>query len=255
MDLQQVQLFQSISGTIYLLTITAVGIRLLMLARRNRGLPELLLGVSLLVGGTFGATLEASGLALRPTIEPGVVGMLLFSGKVCGLIALVCQGVFIWKVFRSDAAWAPALVGLCFSLSAAAMVGFWAYGTFSTGLIHMTWFWLELIGRTTGSVWLVCEAVRYYRLMRRRMHLGLADPVVTNRFLLWGVAGIFGLLMMMTAVPPVIAPTTTHWLMAWDIALFSAFGIGFCIAYSLVFFPPAFYLRWIGSGGAEPTAA
>ena len=52
--------------------------------------------------------------------------------------------------------------------------------------------------------------------------------------------------MMLTAVPPVLYPTSTHWLMLWDLALFSVCGIGFSAAYSLVFFPPAIYLRWIG---------
>ena len=124
MDMQQVMLMQSISGTIYLLTITVVGIRLLALARRNRRLPELMLGTSLLVGGTFGATLEAAGLAMAATLEPEVIGRLLLTGKLCGLVALTCQGVFIWKVFRPDATWAPALVVLCFALAATAFAGF-----------------------------------------------------------------------------------------------------------------------------------
>lgn len=245
MDMQRILLMQSISGSIYLLTITAVGFRLLGLAHRNRGVPELMLGLSLLIGGTLGATLEASGLAMASSVEPHVVGMLLLIGKTCGLVALICQGIFIWKVFRPDAVWAPALVGLCFALSATALAGFWLHGTFTTGQIPMIWFWVELIGRTTGSIWLVCEAALYYRKMRRRIKLGLADPVVGNRFLLWAIAGVCGISMMLTAVPPVLYPTTTHWLMVWDIALFSACGIGFSIAYSLVFFPPALYVRWI----------
>jgi len=57
------QILQAIAGAIYLLTITAVGIRLLILARRNRGVPEFIIGLSLLVGGTFGSVLEAVGLS------------------------------------------------------------------------------------------------------------------------------------------------------------------------------------------------
>jgi hypothetical protein len=254
MDIQQALLMQSVTGTIYLLTITAVGIRLLALARRSRVLPELMLGISLLVGGTFGATLEASGLALATKIEPQMVGTLLLAGKSCGLVALGCQGVFLWKVFRPDATWAPALIGVCLALSITAIVGFAQSGTFTTGHVPMLWFWLELVARTAGSVWLVCESIHYYRLMKKRITLGLADPVVGNRFLLWAIAGVCGISMMLTAVPPVLYPTTTHWLMVWDIALFSSCGIGFCIAYSLVFFPPAFYLRRI-SGSAELNTA
>jgi len=248
MEMQQVLLMQSVSGTFYLLTITIVGIRLLRLAHRNQALPELMLGLSLLIGGTFGATLEGGALAMAATAEPGLIGMLLLIGKICGLIALSCQGIFIWKVFRPEAIWAPMLVGLCLALSAGALFGFGQSGTFATGEIPLRWFWLEMAGRTTGSLWLIYEAVNYYGLMRKRTRLGLADPVVCNRFLLWAIGGICGVSMMLTSVPPVLYPASTHWLLAWDIVLFSVFGIGFSIAYSLVFFPPAFYLRWVSSG-------
>jgi hypothetical protein len=251
MDMQRVMLLQTFSGAIYMLIITVVAIRLLMLARRNRGLPEFLLGLSLLLGGTFGASMEAGGMAVMASVEDlTVVGKLLLAGKLFGLVALVCQGLFIWKVFRPEARWAPAMVGLMFACSGTALLGFWLHGTFTTAQIPMSWFWLELIGRTMGSVWLVSEAVRYYRLMRKRMHLGLADPVVCNRFLLWAVAGSCGVAMMLTAVPPLLFPLSTHPLMAWDIVMFSTAGIGFCIAYSLVFFPPASYLRWVGQRAA-----
>jgi hypothetical protein len=36
---------------------------------------------------------------------------------------------------------------------------------------------------------MACEALYYYSLMRRRMRLGLADPVVADRMRLWGWAG------------------------------------------------------------------
>jgi len=251
MEMQRVMLLQSVSGALYMLIITVVAIRLLMLARRNRGLPELLLGSSLLLGGTFGASLEAGGMAIVATAEDvSVIGKMLLAGKLFGLVALACQGLFIWKVFRPEATWAPAMVGLMFAFSATGFVGFWLHGTFTTAQIPMTWFWIELLGRSMGSLWLVFEAVRYYRLMRKRMQLGLADPVVCNRFLLWAVGGCCGIAMMLTAVPPVISPNSAHPLMVWDIMAFSAAGIGFCIAYSLVFFPPASYLRWVGQKAA-----
>ena len=57
------EILQSVAGTIYMATITTVGIRLIVLARRNRGLPELLVGLSMLAGGTLGASLEAVGMS------------------------------------------------------------------------------------------------------------------------------------------------------------------------------------------------
>ena len=38
-----------------------------------------------------------------------------------------------------------------------------------------------------SSLWGAAESLRYFSMMRRRAKLGLADPLVTNRFLLWGL--------------------------------------------------------------------
>ena len=39
--------------------------------------------------------------------------------------------------------------------------------------------------RIVPTAWAFFESFRYWRSMRRRQELELADPVVTNRFLLW----------------------------------------------------------------------
>ena len=254
MDLERVLVFQSITGTIYLATITVVAVRLLLLARRSRELPELMLGLTLLVGGTLGATIEAGALTMRPTAAPELVGTMLLVGKCCGLVSLSCQGVFVWKVFRPAARWALPFIAAYVATAAAAIGGFWLHGTFSTGLVPMSWFWLELVARCAGSIWLVVESIHYYGLVRRRLRLGLAEPVLVNRFLLWAIAGVLGVAMLLTSVPPVLYPDSTHWLMVWDVAAFCVFGIGFSVAYSLVFFPPRFYRAWIGER-AERQAA
>ncbi len=40
-------------------------------------------------------------------------------------------------------------------------------------------------------LWGTTEAFRYRILMNRRVKLGLASPVVADRFLLWGLAHVF----------------------------------------------------------------
>ena len=42
-------------------------------------------------------------------------------------------------------------------------------------------------------VWTAFEGFRYYGMMKKRMALGLADAVVTNRFLLWALCGLVSL--------------------------------------------------------------
>ena len=89
------------------------------------------------------------------------------------------------------------------------------------------------------------EATRYYKMMKKRVQLGLADPVVTNRFLLWALAAAGGVMMMLTSVPPVIAPGSQNPLMALD--LFAFFGCAFSIIYGLAFFPPTRYRNWLNA--------
>ena len=56
---------------------------------------------------------------------------------------------------------------------------------------------------TANLLWGAVESLRYYALMRRRLRLGLADPLVTNRFLLWGLgigaAGVGSLISVVGA--------------------------------------------------------
>ncbi|MCP3982920.1 MAG: hypothetical protein GY723_00940 [bacterium] len=248
-----IEVVQAASASFYVLTITVVGVRLLVLARRNRQLPELYLGLSLILGGTLGASLEAGAMVAVKDLDPERVGLMLAFGKFLGILALAMQGLFIWKVFRCDSRWAPGLLACYVGLACAAFAGFYLGGTFTTGQIPMGWFWLELLGRTAGSVWLICEASRYYGLMSRRVGLGLADPVVSNRFLLWAIAGGLGVLMMLTAAPPALYPGSTSLWMAYDLVVFSLCGVGFSIVYALAFFPLASYQRWL-RGRVAPSA-
>jgi len=36
--------------------------------------------------------------------------------------------------------------------------------------------------------WAGFESIRYYKMQSRRLLLGLADPIVTDRFRLWGLS-------------------------------------------------------------------
>lgn len=47
---------------------------------------------------------------------------------------------------------------------------------------------LSVVG--TYPLWSATEAFLYHDRMRHRSALGLADPIVANRFLLWAVAAL-----------------------------------------------------------------
>ena len=237
------ELVTAVGGSLYVATLTVVGVRLLILAARNRTLPEFYLGGALLVGGTLGASIEGSGLALEPEVGPAVAGTLLMVGKLCGLVAGALHLSFVWQVFRPGERWAAVLVVAMLSLSLGAFVGFALHGTFSSAEIPSHLFVLEFIGRIGGSVWMAAEAARYHGMMRRRLALGLADPVVTDRFRLWVGAAVSSVVMLMASVPPVFLPPTAVFLLSLDTAILGLAGLSAAVFYSLAFFPPAAYRR------------
>ncbi len=103
--------------------------------------------------------------------------------------------------------------------------------------------------RNTLQIGCLCwgsfEALRFWLRMRRRLALGLANPEVANRFLLWGIgAGTAGL---GSAIGTLFAIVTgvSYLEAAWMVALLSGLGFIAAVAMWLAFLPPATYTRWI----------
>ena len=224
-------------------TMCVIGIRLVLLSRRNQARPELYVGLSVIFGGVLGASLEAGAIAVLRQTPGASIGASLVAGKLFGLVGLLMQGLFIRMVFRPDARWATGLVAAILLLPITALLGFLSSGTFSSGVISPGWFGVELVGRLAGSVWMVFEAVRYHGLMKKRLALGLADPVVTNRFALWAWAGVCSIAMLLTSVPPAFLGPSEKALLIPDLLLFSVCGIASSLFYGLAFFPPVAYRR------------
>jgi hypothetical protein len=229
-----------------MLTVGVVGCRLLYLARRGGERPELYLGLSLVLGGVFGAMLEGAGLAMATEGSPQIAGKLLLIGKLFGLGGVTFSGLFIWRVFRPEARWAPLLFCGVLSVSVLSMGGMALHGSYATAVLPRSWVLVEFVGRSVMPIWLVVEASLYYRAMKRRMRLGLADPIVTNRFALWAGAGVGGLVVLSTSLPPTFLDPVEHeiWLNL-DLLFFSLAGFAASGFYWLTFFPPVRYREWL----------
>lgn len=235
---------QGAAGTLYLITITIVALRMLLLARRTGERPELLLGLSLLLGGTIGSTMEAGGLSAAGQLGAANAGKLIAVGKAFGIFGFGCQGIFIWHVFRPTERWAPILFLSLLGVMLVACFGFGWTGTYTTASIDVLWFAVELLARMAFPVWLMTESLLYYGQMRKRLALGLADPVVTNRFLLWGGIGALSILLLLTSVPPIfLDPIADEGLLLADLLLFSGCGVILSGIFWVAFFPPRWWKR------------
>jgi len=216
-----------------------LGLRLLRVGWTTGQLPELLMGIAFFTGGGIGATLQF--LAQFPELLPPVFsGATLAFGRLCVHVGILCQASFTWVVFRPHSTAARALLAGLTLAFVAASIGTAAQGGIGDPAYSGFWFWLEGAAAVAAISWGALEALRWHVLMRRRLRYGLADPLVVNRFLLWGTA--LGAGVLASAVDPVIHAlgvdaTTTRPL----IGVAAGLGTVAALGIALTFFPPAWY--------------
>jgi len=106
-------------------------------------------------------------------------------------------------------------------------------------------FWLEWVGYTLPLAWAGLEAFAEYRKARLRLPLGLCEPIVCHRLLLWS---LFGALQLGTSlvVLPQYAEFDRNGVFAatWDF-LGGAMELLSAAAVCLIVFDPAVYRRWV----------
>jgi len=223
----------------FILTSLVVGARLLRLALRTRQLPEWALGIAFFVAGGLGYSL----LFIRSlTVVPdGLKGEIFATGLVALNVGSAALYLFNWRVFRSESRWA----GLLFAGSLLALVVSFLVEVLTTGFEgerNAVWFALGTVTRALPYAWAAVESLRHYARLRRSLSYGLADPMVVDRFRLWGVAtaAIFTSYTIVF-VSGLIGDLTTH--RPELVALVACLGILAAIAMALAFLPPAFYRR------------
>jgi len=107
--------------------------------------------------------------------------------------------------------------------------------------------------RWLAFVWPFVECLRYARLMQRRVPLGLADPALADRFMLWslwtGVLSVFAGLAILARVwalatgSPISGdPELARWLVPIMVVVGCTAMAVAAIAVWLSFFPPRVYL-------------
>jgi len=176
---------------------------------------------------------------------------LVISGALCGLCGMSCMAIFNWRVFRPSGALSVVLV----LASVGALAGIAAAQTLGSGWLH---FAREERGPWANAMWLgaaiylwsCIEAGRQYEMLKRRLRIGLADPVVTDRM------RIFTLLMISSFTASAVfaifqtlhvpmAGTTLGLWMAAVVSVFTSLFLG------LAFVPPARYVELVRRRAAE----
>jgi len=165
-----------------------VGLRLLVLARRTRALPELCFGLSFVALGVVGYPLSivARNAAAAGTPIPGLLPLALGFQDLASLTMCVAT----WQTFRPRDTWPWAVVAVSTLFFAASLLG----DSFMAGLWVLRdggpWYELGFWTRASAYAWAAVESGRYWLKMKRRLGLGLADPVVADRFRLWAISSL-----------------------------------------------------------------
>src|SRR5512134_1720103 len=182
-----VDLFVLASTLVYVVVGWIIGVRLLRLARRTGGLPELTLGLGecLLAGAVppFFVIVQVASQA------EALVRAASFAGHLAYTLGCAVMILFTWRVFRPDAGWARALaLAMIAALGVGGVLGmarpFLVPDAAALREPQTVAFLLMEWVSVAGFLWTAAEAFHHHGRLRRRAALGLADPVVVNRMLL-----------------------------------------------------------------------
>jgi hypothetical protein len=219
-----------------------VGLDLLRRARVTRGLPEVFLGLAFAFNGLSYLFTDL------PIIIDNEVILNEFSyiGRIFAALCALTIAAFTWRVFRAKAAWAKWAFWadgglLLLGLAVSALEGDWE-GTYP---LTYTGFWIEWLGGIAPFVWFAVESLGAYSRSRRKLRLGLADPIVTNRFLL---IGLYGTLASSTYPIYLWMYIAYERHGSWSDPLSAFLGVVEVISLAALwtsFATPAFYRRWI----------
>ncbi|MBW2291883.1 MAG: hypothetical protein JRG94_06185, partial [Deltaproteobacteria bacterium] len=95
-----------------------------------------------------------------------------------------------------------------------------------------------------GFVWTSAESFRYWGMQKRRLRLGLANPVVVERFLWWALSNLATAILGASLIGTLLSGKMV---MRDPFSLFvlNVTGTVLCFTWGLSFFPPKFYVRWV----------
>lgn len=234
------------AGAFYLIA----GYRLLRLSRRTRERPELLLGIYLAFTGQWYVIYNAPYLLgieqLPPLIGNGIEWL-----YVVGVVPYL---LFLRSAFRAGSAWATAVVICCtLALIAGAGASTLRGEDFSISLDDPA-FLIEWIGYTVPCIWMCCEGALSNASANKRVRIGLCDPIVANRYLLFAGFGFCQTAACAAELSWAYENSVGGAASSISEGLLGVTEIASVAALWLAFFPPLAYRRWIEARAASLAA-
>jgi hypothetical protein len=247
-----------------------LGLHLARVAHRSGAVPDRLLAAFfLLIAAGIPPRMTAVDLATSGTGTSWTSFWLNTTANGLMGIGLVCLAAFAWQVFRPRSSWAKGLVvGLGVAIAAAILTAATSLeASQGSGPAAIAFSGLGV----AAILWTFVECVLYYSGIRRRLALGMADPIVTNRFLLWSIwtgalafqgiaTAILRLALWWTGAGEVLAAGEDPggpWLALIQVVkgLLAIVAPTAVVTVVLSFTPPARYRRWLESRQPEPLNA
>lgn len=225
-----------------------IGVRLLWLAKKTRKLPEFTLGTSFILAGVIGWTAILISRKVSAS-DPAAAEFLLGMGTLVTNIGNAALLVFIWRVYRPHAIWVVILIVILISMMATSTI----YNSIIVGKTYAgpsePIQWLGMSARLATYFWGALESFVFWRKLKKRALIGLAEPVITNRVFLWGVAAAATFITTIIMTGTYIRRAAAY----SDVEMFLFSVLGFVAAFStwLAFWPPARYLKWIESSPSK----
>lgn len=241
----------------YCVVATVVAVRMLRLAARTGEFPELFIGASLLLGGAIGFP----PLTLAPVLAGSEPGLALRLG-LAGLVALHLSSwsnALGWRaIFHPGDRWSRNTAVVCTALlflslvhrlagMSVSILGGEPSAQFGSG------YTASLFAQALPYFLMSFSAFRYQAKLRRRLALGLADPVVVNRIALWATTSA------VVVVQYAISLARLHVQHLPEVAaiyqtVVAGLGLVLSVLLYLAFLPPKAYLRRVARRGGVAEA-
>jgi len=228
------------------------GISLARTARRTGGFPpEAWASAMMFIGGaglvSF-AVGDAIGAGASALVRAAIVG-----GDFFERLALSLLYLFVWFVFRRRDRWAKIVIAAGIALLAMSFAFELTTGNLPYHDSRSLAYQISQLVFALPFLWSAIESRVYHLRIRKQVSLGLTDPMVCNRFLLWSAATAAFAGNCFAAWAASIAGATGHG------GLEGAFSILRGVLYLLVavtivigFYPPAAYRRFVTRTAPAP---